>query len=110
MLKEMNEQDSKPADGESGLNAGLGVWHPIETVPVHTSVLFWRKDSGWFEGKYTSLDGELSDSEIENSEMTEEEIFEMGYWWFSARGITSLSDDEKPTYWMIPLEPNTPNV
>ena len=65
----------------SALNAGLGVWNPIETVPVpaHTPVLFWRKDSGWFEGKYTSLDGELSDGELESSELTEEEIFEMGY-------------------------------
>ena len=85
-------------------------WQPIETAPLHQEVLFYREDTGVLFGKYTSMDGELSDDEIETLDWSEDEIFEPDFWWYHPHlGLCRLEGDLRPTHWMrLPEPPEVP--
>jgi len=82
----------------------MSEWQDISAAPLHTEVLAYREDAGVFYAIYTSLDGMLSDGEIERSNLTEEEIFEVSWFCFDICGLDRLDGDLMPTHWM-PLPP-----
>lgn len=81
-------------------------WRDIETCPRHMYVLFYREDAGVFMGQFTSLETFLEEREIEESTLSEAELFEDDFWAFCADGAHRCDGDLKPTHWMpVPLPP-----
>lgn len=75
-------------------------WKPIETCPLHTEVLFYREDAGVLFGSFSSLDGLLTNDELEKLSLSEDEIYEPDYWAHLAQGMSRCDGDLKPTHWM----------
>lgn len=80
-------------------------WQPIESCPWHKDVMFYRDDAGFFGGQYTYLESLMEDREVEESTLSEEDLFQMDYWAFCQDGVHRCDGDLKPTHWMIPDPP-----
>ncbi len=80
-------------------------WQPIETVPLHVSVLFYREDAGVFYGQKTYCAEWVSEQEQAKEEYDEETLFQVDCWAFEHDGAHRLEGDVTPTHWMLPLPP-----
>ena len=81
-------------------------WQPIETVPLHVSVLFYREDAGVFYGQKTYCAEWVSEQEQAKEEYDEETLFQVDCWAFEHDGAYRLDGDVTPTHWMpLPLPP-----
>lgn len=82
-------------------------WQPIETAPMDgTDVLGWREDCGIMLVRYTSPEEFLSEQEIDELEISEDDACSQA--WFCADIIAGcrLDGDERPTHWMpLPAPP-----
>ena len=79
-------------------------WKPIDTVPLHASVLFYRADAGVFYGQKTHCADWISEEEQEKEEYDEYTLFKDDCWAFEYNGAHRLEGDVIPTHWM-PLPP-----
>lgn len=82
----------------------MSEWQPIETVPKHVDVLFYREDAGVFAGQYTYCAEWVS--EREHEEWDEETLWSEDCWAYLHDGAHRCDGDLKPTHWMpLPKPP-----
>lgn len=82
----------------------MSAWMPIETAPLHESVLFFREDAGVFYGQKTYCADWVSEKEQEEEGYDEETLFKVDCWAFEHDGAHRLDGDVMPTHWQ-PLPP-----
>jgi hypothetical protein len=82
-------------------------WKPIETAPKDgTEILCWREDCDVFMARWSCAVMFMTDSEIEESGMSDEDLHEMD--WFYADFIHGGRLDDAPTHWLpLPYIPDT---
>ena len=76
---------------------------PIEEAPRHEELLLYREDCGWVIGQHTCLAEFMTDSEVENSELSEDDLHDDDWWCYSQDGLERLSNGGNPTHF-IPLD------
>lgn len=83
-------------------------WKPIETAPKNgDELLLFREDAGVLLARWTSPIEILSEREIEESRLSEDELNESD--WFYADFICGGRLDEPATHWMPLPEPPPSN-
>lgn len=85
-------------------------WEPIETAPQHKQVLAYIENAGVLLAQQTHLADVFADEfELETlaaEGMTEDEMWRVCWWSYTAQGVTRMEDDcGNPTHWMPLPEP-----
>ncbi len=84
----------------------MNEWQPIETAPEHAEVLIYRHDCGVLIGQKTYLAEILTEGEAEESDFSEEELWDLD--WFGGDSLMNarMEGSEAPTHWMpLPESP-----
>ncbi|MGV2452465.1 UNVERIFIED_CONTAM: DUF551 domain-containing protein [Ralstonia mannitolilytica] len=82
-------------------------WIPVSTKPdSFQDVILYREDAGVFTGFYGNYAGCLPDNIVEEmGYLSEEELFEVRFFYYDFGGNGILELDTEPTHWMKLPEP-----
>ncbi len=80
-------------------------WQDISTAPKYVEIDLWHPENGMMVGEYTSLDSLLTEREIDDSNISEENQFEDDWWVQSRDGLIRASNYGIPTKWKPRIEP-----
>lgn len=81
-------------------------WKTMESAPMHVDILGYREDAGVFMMCWTSPSEFLSDCQIEQLNITEEDQFYECWWHYGPNEGGMLERDLAPTHWMeLPVGP-----
>jgi hypothetical protein len=76
----------------------LAIWHPIDTCPRNTVVLFYREDAGVFYGQYSYCADWMTENE--RKEYDEDTLWTEDVWAYGIKGPFRCDEYLKPTHWM----------